>query len=1029
MTETSDIRVAGLHVELCDRPLGVEARTPALGWRLESGRCGAAQSAWRVCVASEPGRLKAGDPDLWDSGWTDNQTQTGVRYAGLPLTSRQQCWWQVIVRDDFGQTSLPSAISRWEMGLLHLDDWHARWLAVEDEIGAEDRAAGLHWIWPEPGKGNPDCYFRRAFESGAETMTLLAGARHPLVAVLLDGAPIPLPTWTPTPFGERPVLELPPIALAPGRHVLEARVDAAAPTYRARAGDGFCALVRLYDGRAHRRLTTAEGWETSPDGLEWKRATATPCDWQPFPPRPARLFRQRFDLAAAPRTARLYIAALGGALPHINGMPADDARLQAEPTDFRHRALYRAIDVTSLLRAGENCLAVHGADGWYASYLAPGGRFALGPAPPRFIAQLEWELADGTKGTLGTGEDWRATGSPIRSSEIYDGEIHDARLALPGWDGPGFDDADWDKARVAPTPPSVLAAQIQPPVRQVMTLPARRIEQKGPRRFLCDFGQNFAGVCQLTLEEPAGTEVVLRHGEILDARGEIDQRNLRSAKATDRYICRGGGETWSPAFTYHGFRYVEVDGISALPLNAIEGQVLSSDLPVAARFETGNALLNHLWQNVVWTQRSNLVGIFTDDPQRDERLGWLGDAAIFADAAAFIMDIGAVSRRFLADARDAQSPAGAFPVAIPWNGPVGDAPSPGWSDGAVFLTWLCWRRYGDTGIIEENWPAIRRYLALVQANNPSGVWDRERGYDFGDWLGFDARSPGEATTPKDLVATAIWARAVRCAADMATAIGRPGEAEEYHALHDKIGAAFRARFLAPDGLVGNGSQAGYILALAADIIPLVERKAAQLRLAADIERRGGLLATGLQGTPHALDALADGGRGDLAVDLLLRTEIPSWGYMITRGATTIWERWDSDTDDPDVQAHMNSYNQITLGAVGGFLMRRVAGIDAAAPGFEVVRVAPLLDPRFERCTAEYDSVRGRISVRWERSASDLTLAVSIPAGCRGEVFLPKGRMMEGGRPVAACSDIVVCDAPTGCVAEIASGDYLFEVTL
>ncbi len=411
---------------------------------------------------------------------------------------------------------------------------------------------------------------------------------------------------------------------------------------------------------------------------------------------------------------------------------------------------------------------------------------------------------------------------------------------------------------------------------------------------------------------------------------------------------------------------MQIVGYPGRPTPAnLDGLVIHSDLPMTGRFRIDNPLVDQIRKNAVWSQRSNFTGIPTDCPQRDERLGWLGDANVFWDAAAFNMDVyGFTLKRFAGDMRDAQTPNGAFSDYAPAARRAIDQPaSPAGADAGVALPWTAWRRYGTASIIDANWEAMARYLRYLEESNPDALWAAEPwpSTSATGWRSTPASS-GDPTTPKDLIGTAWWAGATEMAAEMAAATGRTDDGAAWLAdqLHRRIADAFRAAYVDADGRVGNGSQTGYILALKFGLIPEALRPAAAKHLTEEIGGRGGVLSTGFLGTPFSLDVLADIGRADLVYDLLLRTEFPSWGYMIAKGATTIWERWNGDTGD----VAMNSFNHYAFGAVGGFLFRRVAGIDAAAPGFREITVAPVLDPRVRRAGADYESVLGRISTDW-----------------------------------------------------------------
>jgi alpha-L-rhamnosidase len=467
-----------------------------------------------------------------------------------------------------------------------------------------------------------------------------------------------------------------------------------------------------------------------------------------------------------------------------------------------------------------------------------------------------------------------------------------------------------------------------------------------------------------------------------------------------------------------------------LPEDVLEGVVLHTDLPITGILRVEDPTVEQLWRNTVWSQRSNFVGIPTDCPQRDERLGWMGDAGVFWDAACFNMDVSTFTRRFTHDICDAQGQDGAYPdfAPNPLDKPTfrGDGASPGWADAGVILPWTSWQRYGDTDVIAQNWPAMMKYVRMIAKRNPGCVWRNGRGTDYGDWLALDAKQPGDPTTPKDLIGTAEWANSSKLMIGMAAAIDAAEDRAFLEQLHQRVVQAFQRRFVKADGTIGNGSQTGYILALYYNLLPAELRQTALAKLAADIRRRGVLLSTGFLGTPHVLDVLADGGETELVYQLLKRTQYPSWGYMVAKGATTIWERWNGDVGD----ISMNSYNHYALGAVCGFLFRRVAGIEQIEPGFRRFRVRPLPHRLMRRGGADYESVLGRISTDWHLIGKNFALRLTVPANATAEVHVPlagSSRVLEGGRPAQIAHGIkLLRRANNEAVYEVGSGQYSFE---
>jgi alpha-L-rhamnosidase len=1040
IAKASTLRVVGLMVDGVEAPLGLQSGEPLLSWRITSGQRGVLQAAFRIEVASTAERLAASDPDIWDSGKITSDRCFAVPYGGPALASRRQVHWRVRFWDQHGAASPPSAPSRWEMGLLKPDDWQGVWIAAADAETKADHETPLRWIWGDTPGGAVSRKFRYRFElpSAPRSARVTLIVQSELKGLWINGEALAL-----DPPGDAESTQAFDVILKAGVNVLalEASVKDKAAFGLPSGRLAGLVRVRLADGTIT-RLSTGPDWKTSLDAsASWQASDFDDSGWKPsqdtsarsgqtpWPAEPAIQMRRLFTSRGKVRQARLYATALGGYEARINGQRVGDALLTPESANFKKHVLYRAYDVTGMLAAGDNVLGLSVGDGWYASTQIFLGRYSYGPAPRRALAQLEVEYADGSREVIGTDEHWRIAAGPIRSSELYNGEVYDARDETPGWDAPGFNAKGWEAAQPAPINLPI-DAEVCPPIRAVQTLKVRAITEPKPGVFVFDFGQNFAGWCRLHVKGPAGTAVELRFAEILKASGEGDQSNLRSARASDLYILRGdpAGETWEPRFTYHGFRYVEVHGYPGKPgAEALDGIVLHSDLPTTGQLVVDNPLIEQIWRNTVWSQRSNFVGIPTDCPQRDERMGWMGDAEVFWDAAAFNMDVDAFTRRFMGEVRASQRADGAFTDISPLPAPL-LAGSPGWADAGVILPWTAWQRYGDTAVIDENWSAMDRYIGEILEANPDHIWAHKRGVDYGDWLSLDGKSPGDATTPKDLVGTAMWAYTTSLMVQMAEATGRDADAARHRTLHNAIAAAFNAAYVKPDGMIGNDSQTSYVLPLRFGLLPEALRQGAGDRLADNIRRRGTLLSTGFLGTPFSLDVLADTGHTGLAYSLLLRTEYPSWGYMIRKGATTMWERWNGDVGD----VSMNSYNHYAFGAVGGFLFRRVAGISPAAPGFKRILVKPALDPRVKAGGADYESVLGRISTRWRQGDAGLSLDLTVPPNATAEVRLPgysSEAVREGGRATAGRAGVKPIKAAAGEVAfEVGSGSYKFVVS-
>ena len=1065
--DSPSVRVVRTRTECIDRPLGLEVTQPRFSWALESTSQGVRQSAYRIVVASSEALLASG-ADLWDSGRIESDRCFDVAYQGHALETGQRAWWRAEVWTNRAPTPVLAAATWFEMGLLRPQDWSAQWLAIEGREEIADRAAGLHWIWgggeldPRPQKFR----FRCTLPGQPARAELLLSAKDNLEGVWVNGQAVALPPTGQVFWGT--MLRL-PLQLVAGANVICVAATANTRGFAPPDGGAVAALLKVTgaDGQVT-RWTTGPDWRTSNveagggvgaagsageagatgggtvgagatpdwarldfDDRAWSSAGASKAhtECEPWPPQPAMLVRREFNIAKSVRRARLYATALGAYEPRINGQRVGDAHLAPEISVASDHVFYQCYDATSLLREGPNAIGAMVGDGWYASAFAwQNERYSLGSGPRRFLAQLVIEYSDGSRDIIATDQQWRTAESAVRASEIYNGEDYDARAELPGWDAAGFDARAWAVCAVGQKPSIELLAQIDPPIRNTKTMPVARIVARRPGNFVCDFGQNFSGWCRLKVSGPAGTTVQLRYAEILQDSGDVDMSNLRGAKATDRYTLRGdpAGETYEPRFTYHGFRYVEITGFPGeLTAESIQGIVVHTDATVTGEFTAHNNVVQEIWNNAFWSQRSNFFGVPTDCPQRDERMGWMGDIQVFLDAASFNMDVDAFIRRFMCEVRGGQTPDGGFPIVTPQPLSFPAMVTSGWSDAGVILPWTLYRRYGETRVIEENWQAMEGWLRYMANANPDFIFRNGRGLDLGDWLSVDARQPADETTPRVLVATAYWAHCATLMQEMAHATRRTEAAERYARMRANVGAAFAKEFVKADATVGNGSQTSYVLALRFDLVPAERRRIAGEHLAADIRGRGMKLSTGFLGTPYLLDVLVDVGQADVAVSLLLQAAYPSWGYMLAKGATTMWERWNGDVGD----IGMNSYNHYAFGAVVGFMYRRLAGIAPSAPGFRRIEIDPLYDTRIGPVQARYDACVGRITTKVSGDAQGLArLEVDIPPNCVAQVHLPKRAQPwhEGRRAVEGRSDLrIVKNDAAGQVLEVGSGRYDF----
>jgi alpha-L-rhamnosidase len=779
-----------------------------------------------------------------------------------------------------------------------------------------------------------------------------------------------------------------------------------------------------------------------PDYLKRSEHAVEPTRTEPGTPP---WFRKAFDVRGQVLRATLYASARGLFECHLNGGRVGRDVFAPEWTDYDKRIQYRAYDVTEQVRCGANALGAVLGDGWYSGYVGwqeTRGRYGLRNS---LLLQLEIELEDGTRQVILTDGSWRCSAGPIVFSDFMMGETYDARHELGGWAKAGFDDAGWSAVEEIAGPGLPLVAQPSEPVRVIETIEPVSASEIQPGVFICDLGQNISGWVRLRVSGPAGARVTLRHGERLNPDGTLYTENLRRAKATDVYLLRGQGEeVWEPRFTFHGFQYVEVSGLPSAPkAGQITGCVVHSATPPAGTFECSHPLVNRLWLNGYWSQKDNFLSVPTDCPQRDERLGWTGDAQVFLRTATYNMDVAAFFSKWMIDVEDAQTSDGIFPDTAPrlregenFVGLDGLGGGAGWADAGVIIPWTIWRMYGDRRIIERYYGAMVAWLEYIERTNPDGVRRRELGNNYGDWLCIPSDTTFRAQSPmKTLLATAYWADDAAKLARMASEIGRRDDAERFLAMFERVRKAFQKEFLRDRGRLTVETQTAYLLALAFDLLPQDVRPLAAEHLVENIRDLDWHLSTGFIGISHLNPTLTAIGRPDIAWRLLLNEDYPSWLYPVRHGATTIWERWNGWTEEEGFfNPQMNSFNHYSLGSVGEWLYRCVAGIelDPQANAFKRFLVRPYPGGTFTYARASYRSVHGMIESGWRRDGNALTLEVAIPANTTARVYVPSDEgtdVLEGNAPAEEIGGIepVGREGPFA-VYDVASGRYRFTAT-
>ena len=765
---------------------------------------------------------------------------------------------------------------------------------------------------------------------------------------------------------------------------------------------------------------------------------------------PVPYLRKEFAIEREMVRARLYVTARGLYEFSLNGKKVGDDLFAPGDTDYSKRIQYQVYDVAPLLRPGQNAAGALLGDGWYCGYMAWRQRQYYGERPS-LLAQLELEFADGTRSVIVSDHTWKTGFGAILEADFLQGEVYDARREMSGWDNAGFDASSWWNVVSLPDEGAKRAAMRGPTVKRQIELrpvllnkrsgdPA--FESEGPKDPIFDLGQNMVGWVRLKVSAPAGTTLKIRYAEVLDKDGKMYVANLRAARATDYYTCKGGGEeVWEPRFTFHGFRYVELSGYSGeITPGLITGIVLHSEMAPTGEFECSDPLINQLQKNIQWGQRGNFVDIPTDCPQRDERLGWMGDAQVFIRTAAFNFNVAAFFTKWQNDIADSQAPTGEFPMVAPDVIRNHDAvkPSdggPAWADAGVICPWTIYLCYGDTRLLAEHYESLRRFVGSLKAasldlirSHPAKVpWG-----GFGDWLALDGSKTWEGLTPKDLIGTAFFAHSARLLGRIAASLGKAEDAAEYEALFEAVRAAYQCRYITPGGLVASGTQTAHVLTLHFDLAPESLRAQILDSLVRNIEKNGNKLATGFVGTSYLPHVLTCGGRLDVAYRLLNQKQWPSWLYAVTQGATTIWERWDGLTQDKGFQdVSMNSFNHYAYGAVGEWLYGTVAGlgIDPAAPGYKHVVIKPQPGGGLTHAFASLATGYGKLSSRWEIIGETLRLQVEIPPNTSATVYVPAAQgegVTEGGLPAAGAPGVEAVGWENGAaVYRVGSGSYQF----
>lgn len=1006
-TRGGDKQPVDLRCMNMENPLGFDDPGILLSWKLSDTSRGALQTAYRILVSSDPRQLRKGIGDVWDSKKTGSDRSTWVPYGGPPVQSRQRCYWKVRVWDQHGEPSGWSKTAWWETGLLQKADWKAKWIGMD--LIAEDSALVKYGTWiTAPGtQSGRKLYVRRTFgtRDGMKPRRAffhLLGEGH--ATVILNGTVIREQDFN----GNVAVISMHE-NIREGENSLAISVDSD------RSGkpslifymemifpDGQTQWISS-GGQCKASGKSEKGWKQ--DGFD-DSAWSSAEEGDPFgkgehgwiagagPAPRSTMIRKEFTVPRKVARARAYVSGLGNYRLFVNGKPVGKDLLTPGWTDYNKRVQYQVYDLDDFVVRGKNAAGLILGNMWWSSGLGWSGGVRYSQGPVRGFCQIELEYADGSMEQIATDGSWMAHTSPILENTLYNGEKYDARLEIEGWSKPGLDLKHWMQATVFHEEDSlILSAQKGPPIRIAKEIEPAGIKEVQPGKYVFDMGRNLVGCARLRVSGEAGQEVVMRFAENLHEDGTVAQENLRSAQATDRYILRGDGEeVWQPSFTYHGFRYVQVEGYPGKPENsAVTGLQFYSSAERTGYFKCSNELINKIYGNILNGQQGNMESVPTDCPQRDERLGWTGDAQMFSPTACYNMNMDGFFSKWLRDMTDSQTKEGwIFDVnpAIVVSGPG----KPAWADAVTIVPWNVYKFYGDNRIIEDNYKGMKAWVdyMISKSKDRLYIFDQNGWAGYGDWIAV-VSSPGKP------ISAAYYYYSTRLLSGMAARLGMEEDAWKYSEIADNIKMAFNKKYFDKEtGNYESATQTANLLPLAFGIAPPEKRQQVADNIAADVIKRGKHPSTGFLGTGYILPMLSEYGYHDLAYEVACQRTEPSWGYMVDQGATSIWELWNSDSEPPD---QMNSRNHFALGSVGEWFYAYLAGIqpDIDAPGFKHSIIRPMPAGDLNWAEGRLNTSYGPLACSWELKGGDFNMKVVVPPNTTATIAIP---LTEGASTIS-----------------------------
>jgi alpha-L-rhamnosidase len=1057
---------------------------PRFSWELISDEKGQFQTAWQIIVSDNINDLEKGKGNVWNSGKKKNELTTGIQWEKNNLESFSIYYWKVRVWEKDGKVTGWSKPSVFTTGSFDKSDWHANWIGDQPEPPLEyplaykhigylssysDNAKEEKWVQIDLGKTVDidkvllypsynnilkikDYYFPLSYRiEGSTDGKTWEKFIQKNDAVEKEGEPSASGTEDKT-FRARFVRVVASELKKYSSRVYDyedqgdpsklyafslAEIEIISKNEVLSKG---CA-VTFKDALI--KIDREDGYD--PDMLtDGIKGTPDYPSQRSIPPSP--LLRKTFFLNKKPSRALAYVSALGTYEIYFNGTKPDQRVLAPEWTDYNKRVQYQVFDVTSLLNCGENAIGAQLSDGWYAGMLGPSrwseyfpkrGAYGL---DRRLFFQMRVTYPGRETEIIVSDSSWKINNDgPLRMADNFLGESFDARKAIEGWNTTGFDDSSWRPAYSERKDSINLVPQTNQPVRIIETLESQSVTEIKKGKFLFDIGQNIAGWCNINLSGNAGDKIIMKHGEILDDKGRLYTDNLGAAIQTDTVIIGLSGKLlYEPRFTYHGFRYVEVEGLNQKPdKNILNAKVVASDLPLTGDFQCSSPMLNQLYGNIHRSHISNMHGIPTDCPQRDERCGWMGDVFIFAQTSMFNRDMAAFYNKWMIDILDAQSLRGTFPDIAPH--PFGYEKhftnAPGWADAALKLPYLMYINYGDRDVIERNFEAFERYIDNIRKNNPDLIWRKGLGLNYGDWLnGNTLNAEGFPKTgaqiPSEVFSTIMFYNSVNLLSKMATIAGRSEKATEYKELAARIKDSFNISFVDSTGMIRGDAQACYAMALHYGIYTEKMEKVFEKRMIDKFIPYSGRMNTGFHSTLCLMKELANRGYSEKAYELLESKDFPSWGYSIEQGATSIWERWDGYVKGRGFQgAGMNSFNHYAFGSVGEWMYNNILGIqpDVNSSAWRHFILKPVPGGTLTWAKGSYRSISGLIKVSWKKENNRFEYNFTVPPNTTATISIPSrnGQITIDGKNLNDQPSIKNSGFKNGYVTfEINSGTYM-----